>query len=164
MGEDMGITPGMAVISEEGVAVGIVARVFVGTAVVSPFSAAGFRWYAVVDTPTPVHIELEGLGSGSMRAFVPRDVALSTGQSVLLPNLPGNVVGVVTAIDLQPEDAYQTVYVRIAVNPRHLRFVLVDTAYVWRPGARDETVIEFVKVLNEDTSTRRSVQEAGTVQ
>jgi rod shape-determining protein MreC len=125
-GEADGVRPDMLIISPEGVALGTVTTVDTKTARATRFSAPGALHDAVVQASSSLHIELMGIGAGTLRASVPRDLEVREGDIVVLPRFSSYPVGTVVSIEVAPEDAFQTLFVKSPVNHYTLRYGLLD--------------------------------------
>jgi cell shape-determining protein MreC len=132
-GIDHGVQDATLVMSPEGIVYGSVVRTFSQTALVQTFSYPGRVTDTVVQGTTTLHLQVEGLGGGTMQVQVPRDIELSVGTPVLLPSMTTRPIGDVVEIRTRPEDAYQTVYIQAPFNARELRYVQVDGETVWQP-------------------------------
>ncbi len=133
VGSKDGVRERMLVDSQEGNAIGFVVQVFERSSVVKLFSATGVRADVILDGARAVQVQVLGYGAGTMRIELPRHVVVSVGDGVLLPNIAGSMLGTVSDIVSERENAYQTVYVRSTINPWELRYVRVDVAHVWEP-------------------------------
>lgn len=137
IGADDGMREGMLVVSEEGVALGVIERTMSHSSLVKRFSAPAMRAWVSVQATSSIHALIEGHGGNTMRMSVPRDVPLAVGDPVILPNYAGNLIGYIVGIDMAPEDAYQTVYVGHPTNQYQIRHVFVDVAHMWKFEAED---------------------------
>jgi len=132
-GTEQGVREHMIVMSPEGIALGYVQKALTRSAIVVRFSATHERISALVFGSTTTHITLEGQGSGSMQAQLPRDVSVTVGDPLVLSGIPTHPLGTVVHISLAPEDAFQTIHVASPENVTHLPYVLVDTVHMWDP-------------------------------
>jgi len=139
LGVDDGVRPDMLVLSPEGTALGSVTKVLSSTSIVTRFSAPSQTFDAVLQASTTQHISLSGLGSGTMRASLPRDVEVREGDTVVLPSFTVAPIGLVKKIVAAPEDAYKILFIESPINIYQLRFVLLDTTHVWQVPKLDET-------------------------
>jgi rod shape-determining protein MreC len=147
-GEEDGVREGMITISPEGVALGTVAHTEAHSARVSRFTAPGTVHSAVVQATSSVHIELAGIGAGTLRASVPRDLEIREGDTVVLPQFSSYPIGTVVAIEVTPEDAFQTLFVRSPVNTLELRYGLLDP--IAASPATHVVPIETPETVTED--------------
>ncbi|MBI1975780.1 MAG: rod shape-determining protein MreC [Candidatus Vogelbacteria bacterium] len=119
--------------SEDGVHQGDLA--VIGQSVLGVVRATGPRFAKVellssAGRETPVLVgegrmamEIEGLGGGSFRIQIPRDIHVSIGDAIILPGTKGWVVGMIESMDDPGTDAFEFAYGAIAISPRELRFV-----------------------------------------
>jgi cell shape-determining protein MreC len=150
-GSNQGVHDDLLVLTSEGIAVGTVHRTLADTAIVNQFSAPGVRADVIIEATTSVHASMTGHGGGTMVLSIPRDLTVAVDDVVILPNFPGNPVGTVAQIDLAPEDAYQTIYVRQSFNQYELRFVMVDLEQTWM--ADEGTNAEASVIVEAHAST-----------
>jgi len=134
-GAEDGIREHMLVLTPDGIAVGSVHTALDRTAIVTRFSSPTIHTDVVIQATTTVHTMMQGYGGGTMLLTVPRDISIAVGDPVLLPNYASNPIGSIKAIEMNPEDAYQTVYVEHPVNQYELHYVLVDVRHAWEPEA-----------------------------
>ncbi len=132
VGSEQGVRDNMLILTPEGIAIGYVSKVFETTAVARRFSAPTTNIDVVIESAsTTQHATLVGYGSGTMKLTVPRDVALEKDDTLLLPMLSTHPIATVASIQVSPEDAYKTAYLRSPVNMYELRFVYIDTTHTW---------------------------------
>ncbi|KKS30576.1 MAG: hypothetical protein UV60_C0001G0013 [Parcubacteria group bacterium GW2011_GWA2_43_11] len=142
IGSNEGVRDAMLVLTPENIAFGRVTKTLEHTAIVTQFSAAGQTFDVLLGaTTTSVHTTINGIGSGTMLITVPRDVEVHEGDSVTLPSFTTYTLGTIASIEVAPEDAYKTLYVRSPSNSYGLRHVLVDTTSIWNiePQAEEDT-------------------------
>lgn len=129
-GTGAGVRENMLVRTPEGLALGYVTRAAQDSSTVSLFSAAGVRTNVVLVGSSTLHATLEGRG-GSMEIRFPRDSDIPLGTSVIVPSFSGAMVGTVTHVSVNPEDAFQTLYVAAPTTIYTVRYALVDTRHAW---------------------------------
>ncbi len=128
-----GVREHMLVLSPEGFAMGSVYRALDSTSIVTKFSAPTIETEVLLVGTSTIHTVLQGRGGDTMLIRVPRDLEVATDSEVLLPTFEGNPIGTVAVVEVTPQDAYQTVYVRSPVNIHQLQYVFVDTTHSWSP-------------------------------
>jgi cell shape-determining protein MreC len=82
---------------------------------VKMFSSAGEKT-AVVIGPSKVPAELLGRGGGNFAAFLPRGVTVASGDLATVPMYGGRLLAVVGSVDNNPEEPFQTIYLRSPIN------------------------------------------------
>jgi rod shape-determining protein MreC len=143
-GKQSGVLLDALVISPEGIAVGRVTRLFEKTSVVTRFSSPSLSTEVLIQGTTTVHAKMVGYGGGTMLLTLPRDMEVSLGDMVSLPNLEATPLGQVAEVLSAPEDAYKHVYARTPTNLFELRYVFVDTDSIWKPEQAVEQGAELV--------------------
>jgi len=136
-----GLTDHMLVLSPEGFALGSIYRALDTTSVVTKFSAPTIKTEVLLNATTTIHTSMQGYGGGTMVLRVPRDLEVTEGTDVVLPNFVASPIGTVARVELTPQDAYQTVYVSSPVNVYQVHYVFVDTTNSWNPT--DSPTIEL---------------------
>jgi len=68
-------------------------------------------------------ITLEGQGSGALRGTIPKSVVVERGDEVSFPSILGGVMGFVEHFEAREGESFQTLYIRLPVNPLALRYV-----------------------------------------
>jgi cell shape-determining protein MreC len=151
LGQENGLRDNMLILSPQNIAIGYVAKTLEKTSIVKRFSAPDTNITAVIQASTSIQATLTGHGGGTMKLFLPRDVSVVVDDSVILPTFSTYPIGKVAAIEVAPEDAYKTIYVRSQVNMYELRFVLVDTTSLWHSGSQTDLFeLEIVSENNKD--------------
>ena len=140
IGVENGVREGMLVISPEHIAIGYVTHALDGTAIVKKFSAPDVKFSAVINATTSVQTTFSGQGSGSMTISLPRDVSVEEYDSVMLPSLSVRPLGEIVSIEVTPEDAFKTLYLRSPVNIHNVRHVFVDTTVTWNANDISRTI------------------------
>lgn len=107
------------------IALGTIASVSAYTAKVKLFSTPGEEVSAVIG-PDKVPATLVGRGGGNFRAELPRGVTLALGDLALLPAWGDKIVAEVGAVDNDPEEPIQTVYLKSPVNLFTLAWLWID--------------------------------------
>jgi cell shape-determining protein MreC len=126
-----GLRDGMLIVTDKHIAVGFIATAHERTSTVTLFSMPQLTFNALVRASTTQSATINGLGSGTMRARVPRDIGVSEGDEIALPTFETYVIGTVVAVEVSPEDAFKNVFIQAPINMYELRFVFVDTTSVW---------------------------------
>lgn len=104
------------------IAVGSVMEVTRSASKVKLFSSAGEKTQVFLG-PENLSVTLAGAGGGTMSVELPKDADVKAGDTALLPGVSGNIVAVVHALEPDPTLSFVTVYLRLPVNPRELRYV-----------------------------------------
>lgn len=132
IGAEAGVRNDMLILSPEGIAIGAITNTLQKTALVTQFSAPTMTVHAVISATSSFQTMLTGYGGGTLRVSIPRDVEIVLEDNVTLPSFETYLIGNIASIEVEPEDAYKTLYIRSPVNMYELRYVLVDTATVWK--------------------------------
>lgn len=120
-GAQDGVREGDYVIAEGAVAVGMVDEVSRNSALAILFTTPGQETAGTLGE-TPVSVVGRGGGNGIIE--LPRDVAVSVGEHVILPDT-GFILATVGHITAEAADATQQVLVRVPVDIKTLRFARV---------------------------------------
>ena len=127
-GEAQGVVEGALVSAGGTTLIGTVDEVFDSTSRVTLFSAPGQTYQALLmetSTDASVAITVQGQGNGSLVAEVPTTVAAAVGDSVVFPGVAGGFASVVVAVDEQSGESFESLYMRLPVDPEQLRYVEV---------------------------------------
>lgn len=120
-GTDDGIRVGAYVLSAPRVAIGEVIETDARTALVRIFSAPNREVEVVVNDTRATYV---GKGDGNGSIVVPRGIAVEIGDSARLAGHPF-AVGIVGAVQKNPEDSETTILVRVPSNLPALSFIYV---------------------------------------
>lgn len=131
LGAQDGVREGMLVTIPDNLAIGYIESAHKKTSTASLFSAPNHTFIGVFSGTTTTHVEITGHGGGTMQATVPRDVDVAVGDTVTLPTFKTYVIGIVASIEVSPEDAFKTVFIRTPKNINTVRFVRIDTVHTW---------------------------------
>ncbi len=137
VGEENGITDNMLVITPEGITIGTTANTHKNNSTVILFSAPTMTFDAFINASTSVHEMAKGNGMGTIKMSVPRDTKVEINDTVVLPSFKTRTIGKIVSIDVSPEDAYKTLYIKNPINIYKLRFVLIDTNSIWKAKKED---------------------------
>lgn len=148
IGAKQGVRDNMLVLSQEKIAIGSVTSTLENSAIVTRFSAPSMVADVILNATTSLHTNLRGYGGGSMRLSIPRDIALSVGDTLTLPNFATYPIGTVASVEETPEGAYKIVHVQSPVNIYEVRFVILDTAATWKKV--DEVMPIEPEIVSED--------------
>lgn len=127
-GKAQGVAQGALVSAGGTTLIGEVDEVFDTTARVTLFSAPGQTYQALLtetDAHASVPISVQGQGNGSLVAEVPTTIAVQVGDSVIFPGVAGGLASTVVAVDEKSNQSFETVYMRLPVDPEQLRYVEV---------------------------------------
>lgn len=123
-GDDDGVAIGDYVRAYGETVIGRVVAVSRSTARVKLFSSPGEK-FEVIAGKANISAEAEGLGGGNFRIRLPRGVDVSEGDSVIIPLISQSAAGVVAVVRFTPNDSFQDVFFKSAVNLFELRWVEV---------------------------------------
>lgn len=121
-----GIMAGAVVFYADDRAIGTVARVFEGSAVINLFSTPDAKTTVYIVGPN-IYTTAHGAGGGVVRVSVPQGIVLAEDNLVLLPGLPGGVLGRISAIQSEATNPEQNAYIVHDVPLQSLRLVSVAT-------------------------------------
>lgn len=121
-GTEHGVVVGDHVLAGDRVVIGEVARVFGKSAVVSLFSSPGQQFDVEVGT-TGISETAEGRGGGNFAVNVPRDVAVTVGDTIVAPGISDEIFGTVEELYVEPASSFKTILFKSPVNIFELRFV-----------------------------------------
>ena len=123
-GSEEGITVGNIVLIEENSAIGEVASVAKNSAVVS--------LYSTPDRETMVAVGLEraeaparGRGGGNFELRMPKGVVVEIDDVIVLPSINHRLLGLISKIEISPNDPFQTILFSLPINLNNLRFVMI---------------------------------------
>lgn len=123
-GSKSGVVVGQLVTTQGTIALGRVASVSANTAVVELFSGPQFDRDLVMKNQS-ITVPAKGKGGGNFEIHIPREIVVTDGDMLTLPEYPSLVLGVVKSIIFDPRDPFQTVLARTPVNIQELNFVEV---------------------------------------
>lgn len=126
VGRAQGVEVGDRVSLPESGALGKVAEVGEKISKVNLYSSSGEKTGAILERKH-VPITLEGVGGGTFKFSVPRDISIEVGDKILLPGLRTELVGVVVQVELTPTDSEKHALVRALGNVSSIRFVSVHS-------------------------------------
>ncbi len=123
-GSRNGISVGQFVVTQGTVALGKISSVSANTATVELFSGPQFDSNLVMKNQS-ITVPAKGKGGGNFEIHIPREIIVTDGDILGLPEYPDFAVGVVKSITFDPRDPFQTVLARTPVNIQELNFVEV---------------------------------------
>lgn len=123
-GSRNGIVVGQLVVTQGAIGLGKIASVSSNTATVELFSGPQFDSNLVMKNQS-ITVPAKGKGGGNFEIHIPREIVVTDGDILGLPEDPSIAVGVVKSISFDPRDPFQTVLARTPVNIQELNFVEV---------------------------------------
>jgi cell shape-determining protein MreC len=123
-GKELGVVSG-AKVSVREMVVGEIVEVTPTWSRVRLFSSPGEE-HPVIIGKTKVTALATGLGAGNFDAKLPRELDVVSGDTVTFPELNKQVVGVVEAIEVTPNDSFQRILFKSPINLTETRFVEVE--------------------------------------
>lgn len=123
-GNKNGITVGQLVVTQGTIGLGKISSVSENTATVELFSGPQFDTNLVMKNQN-ITVPAKGKGGGNFEIHIPREIVVTDGDMLALPEHPSIAVGVVKSIIFDPRDPFQTVLARTPVNLQELNFVEV---------------------------------------
>ena len=127
-GERDGVREGARVYAFGDAALGKIASVRAGTALVSLYSSPGNSFEALLETSDGefASVFVRGEGGGNFSIVLPRDFPVSVGAAVRLPGFSAAYLGRVSDIDSPPNEPTKTARFSFSFNMRDLVRVVVD--------------------------------------
>lgn len=119
-----GIVTGQLVVTQGTIGLGKISSVSANTATVELFSGPQFDTNLVMKNQN-ITVPAKGKGGGNFEIHIPREIVVTDGDILALPEHPNVSVGVVKSIIFDPRDPFQTVLARTPVNIQELNFVEV---------------------------------------
>ncbi len=123
-GSRNGLMVGQLVVTQGTIGLGKIASVSTDTATVELFSGPQFDSNLVMKNQS-ITVPAKGKGGGNFEIHIPREIVVTDGDILGLPEDPSIAVGVVKSITFDPRDPFQTVLARTPVNIQELNFVEV---------------------------------------
>lgn len=127
-GRAQGVAQGALVSAGGTTLIGQVDTVYEQTARVVLFSAPGESYQALLmesKAHGAVPLVIEGQGGGSMVTQVPANTAAAVGDEVVFPGVAGGLTSSIVGVEQKNGESFETLYLRLPVNPQELRFVEV---------------------------------------
>lgn len=124
IGAESGITIGQQVAVGDSIIIGHVVSVFPYSARIDLYVGQSFT-SEVRLKKSGINLPAQGSGNGNISLRVPRDIVVTDGDIITLPQYPNRALGIIKSITFDPRDPYQTVIARSPVNINELKFVQV---------------------------------------
>jgi cell shape-determining protein MreC len=106
--------------------IGRIDSVTQSSARVALFSSPGESYQALLMKQSgPMPIVVDGQGGETLQALVPADSGASVGDAVVFSGISGGYSSTVVAIEKKSGESFETLYLRLPVNPQELQFVEV---------------------------------------
>jgi cell shape-determining protein MreC len=119
-----GVEVGQLVTTQGTIGLGTISTTSLNTATVQLFSGPQFDSNLVLKRQS-ITVPARGKGGGNFEIHIPREIVVTDGDLLALPEHPNMAVGVVKSIIFDPRDPFQTVLARTPVNIQELNFVEV---------------------------------------
>lgn len=123
-GSKDGIMLGQMVVTRGVLGLGSISSVSENTATVELFSGPQFSSNLVMKNQN-ITVPAKGRGGGNFEIHIPREIVVTDGDILALPEDPNIAVGVVKSITFDPRDPFQTILARTPINLQELNFVEV---------------------------------------
>ncbi|HRY31129.1 MAG TPA: rod shape-determining protein MreC [Candidatus Paceibacterota bacterium] len=107
----------------QNIPIGRIAEVYSGSAIVRIYSSSGEKIFVDIDEDL-TNIEALGIGGGTFRAKIPKDLIIDVGAMVTLPG--GVLLGQVEGIEPEPSDTFQNLYFRYPFKLSQIDWVTVQ--------------------------------------
>ncbi len=125
VGEDKGLQEGNMVFALGNVPIGRIRKVYTRSSKVVLFSTSGEKTQVVLGGRS-VFFEAAGRGGGNFQMIIPRDLALSKGDQILLPGINPYVLALVETTISDPRDPFFKALLVSPVNIQEIKFVQVE--------------------------------------
>ncbi|MCH7597798.1 rod shape-determining protein MreC [Patescibacteria group bacterium] len=124
VGRDSGISIGDRVVVDGTFVVGAINKVFQKTAQVKLFSAPGEK-INVALVPSNLLVVAEGRGGSNFKVTLPRGIAVSEGDALVIPDINIQILGIVEKISITPASSFQIIYFKSPINMAYVKWVQV---------------------------------------
>jgi len=127
---DVGLNDGVAmgdlVFASGSTVLGYVSEVYRSTSRATLYSAPEETHDTLLVTQDgSAPLVVEGQGGGSFVGELPQGVPVAVGDSVIFPNITPTLAARVSAVEVNPSESFQTVYLQLPANPFALQYVEV---------------------------------------
>jgi len=124
VGEKNGIQENDLIMSGDKFAIGTISEVYKNSSKVVLFSNPGNIMQVWIGS-LGISAEAKGKGGGNFEIILPRDIVVSEGDIISVPDMNINILGVVGHIKKDPSDSFQTILFRTPVNTSELKWVQI---------------------------------------
>jgi len=124
IGEEDNVKVGDKVIANANVYIGEISEVQKNSSKVIMYSTPGYKLSVVLGIGS-VTVEAVGIGGGNFNIFLPREIEVKEGDTIVIPSITANIFGIVEKIKFDDKDSVQTVLFKSPVNISELNFVEV---------------------------------------
>ena len=124
VGRDSGISVGDRALVSGTFVVGVVSKVFQKTAQVKLFSSPGEKINVTLGLSNLL-VTAEGRGGGNFEVILPRGIEVSVGDTLAIPDINMQVLGVVEKINITPVSPFQIVYFKSPINMTAVKWVQI---------------------------------------
>lgn len=125
IGSAHGVSVGDSVFVYGETIIGSVEKVFQRTSLVTLFSSPGKKTDVLIGS-SRIEANAEGRGGGNFEARLPRDIPLSSGDTVTIPGLDPTLFAIVETIIENPTDPFQIILFKTPVNLYEVEWVEVE--------------------------------------
>ncbi len=125
VGDKDGISIGDKVYASGNILIGTVAEVNMNSSKVNLFSSYGNKFDILIGN-NDIEAQAIGNGGGSFTTIIPRDLKVSEGDIILIPDITNSVFGTVGKIIIDPARAFSTVFFSQPINIYEQKWVLVS--------------------------------------
>jgi rod shape-determining protein MreC len=124
-GSEEGVYFGNKVYISDNIIVGLVKNVTPHTSLVELFSKGGWK-QEVTLSRTGANFVLNGLGGANFELEVPKDTDILWGDIFLYPKFSPAIVGSVYYIDIDSQNSFKKIYIRIPGNVFSSKYVFIE--------------------------------------
>jgi rod shape-determining protein MreC len=102
--------------------VGYISEIYNNSSIVKLYSSSGEKIFVNIGNSVE-NIEAKGVGDGTFKIEIPKDIDIKTGEIVTL--VTGDTVGLVQGIEMESSNTFQNVYFKYPFALRDMNWVLV---------------------------------------
>jgi len=124
VGHNQALEEGARVMVSGDIVIGVVAKVFKNTSLVTLFSTPGEETEIIIGLQQIVATAI-GKGGGNFITQLPRDVGVEEGDSIVMPGINTKLFGIVETIEVDITQPFQTILFKNPVNIAEIKWVQV---------------------------------------
>jgi len=126
IGANRSVSVGDVVLGPGDVPLGTVIEVYGGSSLVELYSSPGRVTDVRINDDERTTAQARGKGLGNFIIEMPRGIAVSVGEPIILSGITSRVLGIVGAVEVKETDPFQSVLLSSPVSMFTLRFVEVE--------------------------------------
>ena len=121
-GTNDGITVGKLVMADASSYIGEISEVSDTSSKVKLYSSPGVKINVLVG-PNNIEKEAIGIGDGTFKLEIPKEIGVKVGDNVVIPSMNTNIFGIVEKVESKDTDSFQTVLFKSPINIQELKYV-----------------------------------------